>query len=84
MKIKLVSSGRSSPANRPASNYQQRQGNGYRPRPSSPPRDAIDTEILSLSERLFEASTPNIFNELTINLQRRTYSSALTDEAPAP
>lgn len=39
---------------------------------------------MALSERLFEASTPNIFNQITVNIQRRTYSSALVDDAPAP
>ncbi|XP_055300541.1 endoribonuclease CG2145-like [Sitodiplosis mosellana] len=46
--------------------------------------DGTDNEILTLSERLFDLSTPNIFNQITVNLQRRTYSSATTDDAPAP
>lgn len=46
--------------------------------------DAVDNEILALSERLFDASTPNIFNQITVNLQGRTFSSKTTDEAPGP
>lgn len=59
-----------------------RAGSGARSTSRTP--DAIDAEILALSERLFEASTPNIFNQITVNIQRRTYSSALVDDAPAP
>ncbi|XP_031621481.1 poly(U)-specific endoribonuclease homolog [Contarinia nasturtii] len=46
--------------------------------------DAVDNEISELSERLFDASTPNILSRVKVNLQGRTTSSALTDEAPAP
>lgn len=46
--------------------------------------DRVDDDILALSERLFDASTPNIFNHITVNLQSRTRSSALNDDAPAP
>lgn len=39
---------------------------------------------MALSERLFNAQTQNILSQITVNLQRRTYSSATTDDAPAP
>lgn len=42
----------------------------------------VDNEIMALSERLFDATTPNLFNQITVRLQRRTYSSATTDDAP--
>lgn len=44
--------------------------------------DSVDREILDLSERLFDAST-NIFNQVRVNLQSRTRSSDVRDDAPA-
>lgn len=49
-----------------------------------PAPDAIDTEIMALTERIFDASSPNLFSQINVNLQRRTYSSSLVDDAPAP
>lgn len=46
--------------------------------------DAVDIEISALTESMFQASTPNLFNEITVNLQRKTYSSSLVDDAPSP
>ncbi|XP_031637965.1 poly(U)-specific endoribonuclease homolog [Contarinia nasturtii] len=37
-----------------------------------------------LSERLFEASTPNIFEDITVNLQGRTNQYLTDDNAPKP
>lgn len=46
--------------------------------------DVVGDEILALSELLYDESTPNIYNRVGVNLQRKTYSSALTDDAPDP
>lgn len=45
---------------------------------------ASDAEIESLSESLFEKSTPNIFASINVNLQGCTRSSEHTDQAPMP
>lgn len=46
--------------------------------------DPVDREILDLSESLFDASRPNIFNQVGVNLQSRTRSSDVRDDAPDP
>lgn len=44
----------------------------------------VDDEILKLSEKLFSASTPNILNQISVNLQQKTKSSSQDDDAPDP
>lgn len=45
---------------------------------------ATDAEIEDLTESLFEKSTPNIFPSMHVNLQGRTRSSELSDQAAMP
>lgn len=44
----------------------------------------VDKEIMELSEKLFSASSPNIFNQIRINLQEKTRSYSKYDDAAAP
>ncbi|XP_031637966.1 poly(U)-specific endoribonuclease homolog [Contarinia nasturtii] len=46
--------------------------------------DEKDLEVLKLSERLFEASTPNIFEDITVNLQGKNKQYSTEDAAPKP
>lgn len=48
------------------------------------PELATDAEIEELTELLFKKSSPNLYPYLMVNLQGKTKSSLLTDEAPQP
>lgn len=45
---------------------------------------ASDYEMEQLSEKLFQASEPNILPFVKVNLQHQTTSSSHSDEAPLP
>lgn len=51
---------------------------------TQPPELASDAEIEELTETLFKKSSPNLYPFITINLQGKTRSSRVDDEAPQP
>lgn len=51
---------------------------------TEPPELASNTEIEELTETLFKKISPNLYPFITINLQGKTRSSKVDDEAPQP